>query len=84
MKLLALVEEPDHVCCRYRIRAFEPALARAGSSLTCRGARSSERFSARSSFTAQGFRRRHPAAQATAKLAIERTAPRCAASGVRL
>jgi len=37
MKLLALVEEPDHVCCRYRVRAFEPALAEAGSSLTCEG-----------------------------------------------
>ena len=35
MRLLALVESPDHVCCRYRIRAFEPALAGAGWSLTC-------------------------------------------------
>lgn len=30
MKALALVESPEHVCCRYRIRAFEPALSRAG------------------------------------------------------
>jgi len=30
MKLLALVDSPDHVCCRYRIRAFTPALNRAG------------------------------------------------------
>ncbi len=37
MKLLALVEEPDHVCCRYRIRAFQPALAAAGCSMTCEG-----------------------------------------------
>lgn len=37
MKLLALVESPDHVCCRYRIRAFAPALERAGCSLTCEG-----------------------------------------------
>lgn len=37
MKLLALVEKPDHVCCRYRVRAFEPALTEAGSSLTCAG-----------------------------------------------
>jgi hypothetical protein len=37
MKLLALVESPDHVCCRYRIRAFEPALLDAGWSLTCEG-----------------------------------------------
>ena len=37
MKLLALVEEPGHVCCRYRIRAFEPALEEAGCSLTCEG-----------------------------------------------
>src|SRR5947209_14025320 len=37
MKALALVEGPDHVCCRYRVRAFEPALAEAGWSLTVRG-----------------------------------------------
>lgn len=30
MKLLALVEGPDHVCCRYRLQAFEPALAEGG------------------------------------------------------
>jgi glycosyltransferase involved in cell wall biosynthesis len=35
MRLLALVDSPDHVCCRYRIRAFEPALVRSGGSLTC-------------------------------------------------
>jgi len=34
MRLLALVEAPDHVCCRRRLRAFEPALSRAGCSLT--------------------------------------------------
>jgi Glycosyl transferases group 1 len=37
MKLLALVEAPDHVCCRYRIRAFERAIAEAGCSLHCEG-----------------------------------------------
>jgi glycosyltransferase involved in cell wall biosynthesis len=37
MKLLALVDSPDHVCCRYRIRAFAPALRDAGWSLTCEG-----------------------------------------------
>ena len=37
MKLLALVESPDHVCCRYRIRAFAPALEDAGWSLNCEG-----------------------------------------------
>ncbi len=35
MKLLALVDSPDHVCCRYRIRAFAPALVESGWSLTC-------------------------------------------------
>ncbi len=35
MKLLALVESPDHVCCRYRIRAFQPALLESGWSLSC-------------------------------------------------
>ncbi|MFO0888683.1 MAG: glycosyltransferase family 4 protein [Isosphaeraceae bacterium] len=39
MRLLALVDSPNHVCCRYRIRAFEPALARAGWSLTCEALR---------------------------------------------
>jgi Glycosyl transferases group 1 len=37
MKLLALVESTDHVCCRYRIRAFEPALNEAGWSVTYEG-----------------------------------------------
>jgi len=37
MKVLALVDAPDHVCCRYRVRAFEPALARAGWSLDVAG-----------------------------------------------
>ncbi len=37
MRLLALVDAPEHVCCRYRIRAFEPALNRSGWSLTCQG-----------------------------------------------
>jgi glycosyltransferase involved in cell wall biosynthesis len=35
MRLLALVDSPNHVCCRYRIRAFEPALRKAGWSLCC-------------------------------------------------
>ena len=30
MKLLALVESPDHVCCRYRIRPFASFLSDAG------------------------------------------------------
>ena len=34
MKALALVEARDHVCCRYRISAFERALGAAGWSLT--------------------------------------------------
>ena len=34
MKAIALVEARDHVCCRYRVRAFESALASAGCSLT--------------------------------------------------
>lgn len=33
MKVLALVESPDHVCGRYRVRAFAPALEAAGWSL---------------------------------------------------
>jgi glycosyltransferase involved in cell wall biosynthesis len=37
MNILALVESPEHVCCRYRIRAFESALQDAGWSLTCEG-----------------------------------------------
>jgi glycosyltransferase involved in cell wall biosynthesis len=34
VRLAALVESPDHVCCRYRLRAFEPLLERAGHTLT--------------------------------------------------
>jgi glycosyltransferase involved in cell wall biosynthesis len=37
MKALALVDAPGHVCCRYRIGAFEPALRRAGWALTVAG-----------------------------------------------
>lgn len=37
MKALALVEAPDHVCCRYRVLAFEPALAASGWTLTVQG-----------------------------------------------
>lgn len=37
MKLLALVESPDHVCCRYRIRAFAQFLGDAGWSVTYEG-----------------------------------------------
>ena len=33
MKILALVESRDHVCCRYRVRAFESTLAASGWSL---------------------------------------------------
>lgn len=37
MKALALVDAPEHVSCRYRIRAFESALRAAGWSLTLQG-----------------------------------------------
>ena len=37
MKALALVDSPDHVCCRYRVRAFGPALAESGWSLEVEG-----------------------------------------------
>ncbi len=33
MHLTALVDHPDHVCCRYRLAAFRPFLERAGGSL---------------------------------------------------
>jgi glycosyltransferase involved in cell wall biosynthesis len=33
VRLTALVESPEHVCCRYRITAFESAIARAGHEL---------------------------------------------------
>ncbi len=33
MRLTALVESVDHVCCRYRLAAFRPALERAGHTL---------------------------------------------------
>jgi glycosyltransferase involved in cell wall biosynthesis len=37
MKALALVESPDHVCGRYRVRAFAPALEAAGWALDVEG-----------------------------------------------
>jgi glycosyltransferase involved in cell wall biosynthesis len=37
MRALALVEAPDHVCGRYRVRAFAPALSAAGIDLTVEG-----------------------------------------------
>jgi glycosyltransferase involved in cell wall biosynthesis len=37
MRVLALTEAVDHVCGRYRIRAFSPALAAAGATLTIQG-----------------------------------------------
>ena len=37
MKLLALVESPDHVCCRYRIRPFASFLNNAGWSVSYQG-----------------------------------------------
>jgi glycosyltransferase involved in cell wall biosynthesis len=33
VRIVALVEGPDHVCCRYRLRAFAPALTARGHSL---------------------------------------------------
>ncbi len=37
MRILALVDAPDHVCCRYRVRAFAPALEAAGVDLQIEG-----------------------------------------------
>jgi glycosyltransferase involved in cell wall biosynthesis len=36
MRITALVESPDHVCCRYRVAAYEPYFRRAGHQLTLR------------------------------------------------
>ncbi|MBY0514358.1 MAG: glycosyltransferase, partial [Gemmataceae bacterium] len=36
MRLIVLVESEDHVCCRYRLAAFRPALAAAGHALDIR------------------------------------------------
>src|SRR6478752_4464519 len=33
VRLVALVESADHVCCRYRVSAFRPEFARAGYTL---------------------------------------------------
>ena len=75
MKLLALVESPDHVCCRYRIRAFAPALSDAGWSLTCRRSRSRVTSPALPASPGDAIRRGDPAAQAFARLAVECPAP---------
>jgi glycosyltransferase involved in cell wall biosynthesis len=36
MRIVALVEKPDHVCCRYRLAAFQPYLEEAGHRLELR------------------------------------------------
>ena len=36
MRLVALVESPDHVCCRYRVAAYRPFLEAAGHRLDLR------------------------------------------------
>jgi glycosyltransferase involved in cell wall biosynthesis len=36
MQLVGLVEHPEHVCCRYRLAAFQPFLERAGHQLKLR------------------------------------------------
>jgi glycosyltransferase involved in cell wall biosynthesis len=36
MRLVALVESPEHVCCRYRLSAFGPGLEKAGHQLELR------------------------------------------------
>jgi glycosyltransferase involved in cell wall biosynthesis len=36
MQLVALVQHPDHVCCRYRLRAFQQHLSEAGHTLVLR------------------------------------------------
>ena len=36
MRAVALVESTDHVCCRYRLRAFQRELAQAGHALDIR------------------------------------------------
>lgn len=36
MHLIALVDSPDHVCCRYRVSAFRELLSRQGHTLECR------------------------------------------------
>ena len=72
MKVLALVDAPDHVCCRYRIRAFAPALEAAGAVADRRG---------------PGRRRRRPLASAPAGRGVRRGGPPAEAAvglGVRL
>jgi glycosyltransferase involved in cell wall biosynthesis len=55
MKALALVDAPDHVCCRYRVRAFGPALEAAGVSLEIEGLAPSIARRTTQLFRCQGF-----------------------------
>ena len=69
MKALALVDAPDHVCCRYRVRAFAPGGVRSpcASSTTAVRPSSSARDSVQRSEPAPryGDPNRRPAARAT-------------------
>ncbi len=85
MKLLALVESPDHVCCRYRIRAFAPSApaTRAGPDV-CRGSSDGPCAGSFQLRRASQFDAVILAAQAVASLAVPHPAPGCAASRLRL
>ena len=84
MKALALVDAPDHVCCRYRVRAFEPALNRAGWSLDCLGPRPRPARPRRATRAAAAVTTRHPPAQALARLATPAAPAEGAAARLRL
>ena len=84
MKALALVDAPDHVCCRYRIRAFESALAEAGWSLTLERLRPGAVRPLVAARPGRAVRCRHRSAQALAGLAAPRAAPAGAPARLRL
>ena len=85
MRLLALVDSPDHVCCRYRIRAFEPALTRAGWSLACQGLERGIRSPDSAQLAqAAGYDVRDPPAQAAAPVAACDPPAARAPAGLRL
>ena len=72
MKALALVEARNHVCCRYRVRAFEGTLAASGWSLAIEPLETDLFPAPRPDRPGGRVRRRHPPAEAPARLAAPR------------
>ena len=84
MRLVALVESEDHVCCRYRVAAFRAAFAAAGHPLEIHPLPQSRLRPAAARPRPRLLRRGHPPAQAAAAVGGGPAAPARPAADLRL